>query len=186
MTLAADFLTHLEAATTSAWANTPDLRSLWHGDWTQFMLGKKAGLLVRVSNAWATAYLKNDDFSQYWEKRRFDLMITTPRFSETLEGWRTHPLLTLEHEHRDDTYVETWGLAHWRSALKVIVTYHATPGVLEEKLRRAADILRTSDQNFGTTSDEFLFVSASRSFNATMKWEAREWVGDWRKVEHAG
>jgi len=186
MPLSKSFLTLFVREFDAAWGqHGAEFQATWIEErvWTNHMLRRDDGIIVAAAKKWAEANGYKAP-SLFWEERRFDLMVTWPAFSESPDGWKTTPVLTIEHEHRDDTYVEFWGLAHWRSALKVVVSYHKDSDVFEQKRRRAASILLAAEAAPGSSSDQYLFISAPRDRRAAKPvWEAFEWSsGNWVSV----
>lgn len=164
--------------------NEADFRSCWTNStaWTALMLRNDDALFVDAAKSWAQTNL-GDDASVHREWRKLDLMVVSPKLGESGEWWKTTPVLILEHENNDDTYVEAWNLACWRSALKVLITYHQNESILASKLKHTGDILSAFDGRFCCADTEFLFLSAPRTFGPRLAWEGYDWrEGSWHKL----
>lgn len=89
-------------------------------------------------------------------------------------------MLALEHENNDDTHIESWNLACWRSSLKVLVTYHEDEATSVAKLKSTGEIIMAADAKLGPSGSEFLFMTAPRTFGSKLAWQGFIWSGvDW-------
>lgn len=186
LTLATSFRDHFQRRFHEACADPQrEAGACWRDSkaWTRFMLHEADGVTFNAACDWAEENIGPSKYAVRREWRKFDLMVISPPPGSGGEWWRSAPRLTLEHENNDDTHVEVWNLACWRSPLKVLVSYHQDHATLERKLGVARDVLVSIAAEVGPSSSEFLFMSAPRTFGSGPTWACFEWAGsDWRDI----